>query len=287
MGGSADPERLSGRSRELADRITSELTGIGRLGVAYSGGVDSAVLAALAVRALGPGNVVALLGVSASLAARERHLAHRTADQIGVRVVEVRTREIDNAEYRRNGVDRCLHCKTELFGRIEEETVRQLGLDAIAYGENADDAVRPDRPGAEAAVRHRVLRPLAAVGATKADVRALARAVAVTVAGKPASPCLASRIPHGEEVTAAKLRQIDEAEDVVLAAGFTDGRVRHHGDVARVEVPVAEFDKLLDPALRETLIAGVRRAGFHFVAFDLAGVQSGAFTLALIDRGAA
>jgi uncharacterized protein len=279
-------DELGGRALELADRIASQLKGIGRLGVAYSGGVDSAVLTALAIRALGKENVVALLGVSPSLAARERRLAHHTAEQIGVRVVEVQTREADNAQYRRNGVDRCYHCRTELFTRIEEETAGQLGLDAVAYGENADDALRLDRPGSQAAVQHRVLRPLAAAGATKADIRAIASAVGLTVAEKPASPCLASRIPHGDEVSAEKLLQIEQAEDVLLSAGFTDGRVRHHGDIARVEVPVAEFEKLLEPTLRKTLIEGIQRAGFRFVTFDLAGIQTGGFTLALITRGA-
>lgn len=282
-----EERRLSGRDLDLANRIASQLRGVARLGVAYSGGVDSAVLTAMAVRALRAENVVALLGVSPSLSARERGLAHQTAEQIGVQVVELRTREAENVQYRRNDVDRCFHCKSELFRRIEEAAVRQLGLDAIAYGENADDAIRPDRPGARAATRHQVLRPLAAAGATKADVRALARALALTVADKPASPCLASRIPHGDEVSAEKLRQIDEAEDILLAAGFSDGRVRHHGEIARIEVPVAEFERLLDPAIREALIVGARRAGFRFVTFDLAGIQTGAFTLALITRGAA
>lgn len=278
-------EELSGRDLELADRIASQLKGVGRLGVAYSGGVDSAVLAALAVRALGPENVIALLGVSPSLPARERGLAHRTAERIGVRVVEVTTRETESVQYRRNGVDRCYHCKAELFTRIEEETVLQLGLDAVAYGENADDVLRPDRPGSKAATQHRVLRPLATAGATKADVRALARVVAATVADKPASPCLASRIPHGEEVSVEKLRQIERAEEILLATGFTDGRVRHHGEVARVEVPEAEFERFLEPAVRKALVEGMRRAGFRFVAFDLAGIQNGAFTLALVTRG--
>ena len=253
-----------------------------RLGVAYSGGVDSATLAAVAVEALGPDRVVAILGVSASLAARERRLAHRTAERIGVRVVEVTTHEQDDPHYQANGADRCYYCKSELFARIDDDLAAELGLAAIAYGENASDAVRPDRPGSRAATEHEVLRPLAAVGATKDDVRALARRLGVDVADKPAAPCLASRIPHGEPVTPEKLRAIDLAEDVVLSAGFSDCRVRHHGEVARIELPEDELGRLLDGALRIRLVEGVRDAGFRFATIDLAGIQSGAFTLPLM-----
>ena len=160
---------------DLLDRTTRALTralgGVDRLGVAFSGGVDSSVLLALSVRVLGVEHVLALLGVSPSLAARERTAAHDVALQIGARLVEIPTFEGDDPAYRANGVDRCFHCKSELFDRIDNEVVREHGLTAIAYGENADDAVRIDRPGARAATEHRVLRPLADLGLTKSDVR--------------------------------------------------------------------------------------------------------------------
>src|SRR4051794_29426323 len=151
-------------------RVREQLTGIDRLGVAFSGGVDSSVLLALAARALGTHRVVAILGVSASLAADERLAAHGVARGGGGPGVEVETREGDRDAYRANGPDRCFHCKDELFSRIGDDVVARHRLDAVAYGENADDARRPDRPGSRAATRHRVLRPLADLGLTKADV---------------------------------------------------------------------------------------------------------------------
>src|SRR5699024_5421748 len=133
-----------------------------------------------------------------------------------------------------NGTDRCFHCKDELFTRISDDLVAELGLAAVAYGENADDAKRPDRPGSQAAANHRVLRPLSAAGLSKAMVREVARALDLPVADKPAAPCLASRIPHFQEVTPEKLRQVNAAEGGLRRLGFTDSRVRHHGEVARI-----------------------------------------------------
>ncbi|WP_432560608.1 ATP-dependent sacrificial sulfur transferase LarE [Granulicoccus sp. GXG6511] len=274
---------LSGPAAALADRVRAHLPAAGRLGVAYSGGVDSATLLAVAVRTLGAGRVVALLGVSPSLAATERAVAHRVAQDIGVRVVEIATHEGDNPAYVANGPDRCFHCKDELFTRIDGSVVSELGLAAVAYGENADDAVRPDRPGARAATEHRVLRPLADAGLGKAEVRELARAFGLEVADKPAAPCLASRIPHRSEVTPEKLAQVERAEAAVRAAGLSDCRVRHHGEVARVEVPVDELSLVIER--REEILSAVRAAGFRFVALDLAGIQSGAFTLPLVQLG--
>ena len=270
-----------GDDQAAVDRVTGQLAGIGRLGVAYSGGVDSATLLALAVRALGVGEVVALLGVSPSLAADERAAAHDVARHIGVPVVEVETREGDRHEYRANGPDRCFHCKDELFSTIGAEELDRHGLDRIAYGENADDVRRPDRPGARAATQHAVLRPLADAGLDKAAVRRIARALELPCADKPAAPCLASRIPHHEPVTPAKLAQVEAAERALRALGFSDCRVRHHGDVARVELPVREI-AMAAGALRDDVHRAVTAAGFRFVAVDLAGIQSGAFTLPLV-----
>ena len=253
----------------------------GRLGVAYSGGVDSAVLLAVAVRVLGP-DAVGLLAVSPSLARDELRLARATASEIGADLVEFETHEDANPAYRANDADRCFHCKDELFTVIDLSLAGELGLAAVAYGENADDALRPDRPGSQAATDHAVLRPLATAGLTKARVRALARALGLSVADKPAAPCLASRIPHGEEVTPAKLRQVEAAEEAVRSAGFTDCRVRHHGAIARLEVPVAELGRFGDPEVREPVVTGVRAAGFAHVTVDLGGLQSGAFTLQVV-----
>ena len=283
----ATPTTLPSTDRELATvlrNLDDRLAGIHRLGVAFSGGVDSSLLLALAAKTLGAEQVVALLGVSPSLAVDERVAAHTVARAVGVEVVEVTTYEGERPEYQANGPDRCFHCKDELFSRIDDEVVATHRLDAVAYGENADDAVRPDRPGSQAATTHAVLRPLADLGLTKADVRRLARTLGLAVADKPAAPCLASRIPHHEPVTPEKLRQIDQAESALRGLGLTDLRVRHHGDVARVELLAEDLPRAVAEPLRSDLVAAVRRAGFRFVTLDLAGIQSGAFTLPLVTR---
>lgn len=282
---SADPAAGAAPDRLAADAeaVAAQLEGIGRLGVAYSGGVDSATLLALAARALGTEQVIALLGVSPSLAARERAIAHRVAEGIGVQVVEVPTREGERPAYVANDVDRCFHCKDELFTRIDDVLVRELGLDAVAYGENADDADRPDRPGARAATEHRVLRPLAAAGLTKQRVRALARAFELPVADKPAAPCLASRIPHGQDVTPAKLAQVEQVEVALADFGFSDSRARHHGETARIELPASELPRAVEPGMREAILQAGRDAGFEHVTIDLAGIRSGAFTLRILN----
>jgi len=273
-----------GSLTDAADRVTQALSGVRRLGVAFSGGVDSSLLLALAVRALGTDQVVAVLGVSPSLAAAERVAAHDVAGFIGVRVVEVLTREGDRAAYRANGPDRCYHCKDELFTRIDAEVMARHMLDAVAYGENSDDTRRPDRPGALAARDHGVLRPLADAGLGKAEVRQLARALQLPCADKPAAPCLASRIPHFDPVEPGKLAQIEQAETALRSLGFADARVRHHGEVARVELATVDLPRAVSDPTRDLLVTAVRGAGFRFVALDLAGIQSGAFTLPLITR---
>src|SRR3954451_21703852 len=232
----------------------ADMVGDGRLGVAFSGGVDSSVLLALAARALGAARVVAVLGVSPSLAAAERVAAHEVARVVGVPVVEVTTAEGEDPAYQRNGPDRCYFCKNELFTRISDEVVAAHGLAAVAYGENADDARRPDRPGARAAREHGVLTPLADAGLDKAAVRRIARAVGLPSADKPAAPCLASRIPHLEEVTPHKLAQIEAAEAGLRRLGLADLRVRHHGDIARVEVPTEDIAAVAADPLREAVV---------------------------------
>ena len=263
--------------------VSASLKEVRRLGVAFSGGVDSSLLLALATRALGAERVVALLGVSPSLAAEERTAARDVATFVGVSLVEVATHEGNQPEYQANGPDRCFYCKEELFNRIEDEVIERYRLDAIAYGENADDAGRPDRPGARAATNHHVLRPLAEAGMTKLAVRTVARALGLPVADKPAAPCLASRIPHHHRVTPAKLSQIERAESALRQLGFGDLRVRHHDEVARVELPAADLARAVVDPLRTAMLAAVRSAGFRFVTVDLGGIQSGAFTLPLLS----
>jgi uncharacterized protein len=267
----------------VVGRLGTMLTGIDRLAVAYSGGVDSSLLLEIAARALGRDRVVAVLGISPSLPQHERAAAHHVARHIGVVLVEVTTREGDRAAYRRNGPDRCFHCKDELFTRIGDDVLAAHRVDAVAYGENADDARRPDRPGARAATEHRVLRPLADLGLGKADVRRLAAACGLPCADKPAAPCLASRVPHFTEVTPHKLAQVERAEAGLRRLGFTDLRVRHHGDVARIELPPDDLPRAVSGPLRDAVHTAVLDAGFRFAALDVAGIQSGAFTLPLVQ----
>ena len=280
----AEPTETATFAQQVIEQVTQLLQGVNRLGVAFSGGVDSSVLLAIAVRVLGPDRVVAILGVSPSLARDERSAAHAVARFIGAPVVEVTTYEGDNPAYQANGVDRCFHCKDELFTRISDEVVSAHRLDAVAYGENADDARRPDRPGARAATNHRVLRPLTEVGLDKTAVRRLARGWELPCADKPAAPCLASRIPHHETVSPEKLRQIDQAESALRDLGFTDLRVRHHGDIARIELPAEDLVLAVSDPLRAAVRRAVNQAGFRFAVVDLAGMQSGAFTLTVLEN---
>ncbi len=276
---SCDYEALSGAELEAAQRVAALLAGKAPLGVAFSGGVDSSTLLALAARALGRDAVRAVLGISPSLPAEQRSAARRVAAFVGVNLVEVQTHEGERPEYIANPPDRCFYCKDELFTRISAELVERYGLAAVAYGENADDARRPDRPGTLAATAHSVLRPLADAGIDKAGVRRIARALALPCAEQPAAPCLASRIPHHQQVTPEKLRAIEAAEAGLHALGFGDLRVRHHGDVARIELPLEDLQRAVAPALRDAVQRAVRSGGFKYVALDLAGLQSGAFTI--------
>ena len=277
---------MSTIAAEAVAAVSGQLSGVRRLGVAFSGGVDSSVLLALAARALGPDRVVAVLGVSPSLAADERTAAHAVAEQIGVPLIEVATHEGDRPEYRANGPDRCFHCKDELFTRIEAAVLAEHGLDAMAYGENADDVRRTDRPGSQAAAAHGVLTPLATAGLAKADVRRIAREFGLSCADKPAAPCLASRIPHFSPVLPRKLNQVERAEAALRRLGLADLRVRHHDDVARLELPPADLPRAAAEPLRSRIHEAVTAAGFRYVTLDLAGIQSGSFThAALLEDG--
>ncbi|AKK12005.1 ATP-dependent sacrificial sulfur transferase LarE [Corynebacterium uterequi] len=269
-------------ARPLLDRIAAHLPETGRIGVAFSGGVDSTVLLAACHYLLGPERTLGILAVSASLAARERAQAHDVAEFIGAEVVEVTTKEQELEGYRANDVDRCYFCKTEMFDTIDAQVVASHGLGAVAYGENADDALRPDRPGAQAATEHNVLRPLAAAGLTKAEVRSLAHAFALPNADKPAAPCLASRIPHGMSVDPEKLAQIEALELALYRLGFSESRVRHHGTIARIELPRKEMARALELDTADAIHAAAIEAGFTFAAVDVRGIQSGVMTLTLL-----
>lgn len=238
--------------------LDQRLRDLGRVAVAVSGGVDSSVLLHAAVRVLGEERAVGVIAVSASLARRELEEARAVARAIGARLVELRTDEGDDPRYQANAGDRCYFCKAALF-RAMEAFARAEAIPWLAFGEIADDA-HDHRPGARAAREFGVVAPLAEAGWTKADVRAYARAVGLEVADKPASACLASRIPVGTSVTPDRLAAVERAEELLRSFGLRQLRVRHHGDLARVEVGADELElaRRHEPALA----AALRGVGF-------------------------
>jgi pyridinium-3,5-biscarboxylic acid mononucleotide sulfurtransferase len=261
-------DRFDGSSLERARDIIGSL---GSVLVAYSGGVDSTLLLRLALDSLGVDRAVPVLASSPAYPEAEQEAARSLAGRLGVRLVEVDTREVELEHYRKNGPDRCFHCKEELFGALEP--VRQrLGLAHLAYGATADDA-GDHRPGHGSAVRRGVRFPLLEAGMTKSEVRSAARRLGLPNWDKPSFACLSSRIPHGTAVTVEALHQIEAAEAAVHALGFRQVRVRHHGEVARIEVEPAELGHLFE--LRGQVVAGVRAAGYAFVALDLEGYATG------------
>jgi pyridinium-3,5-biscarboxylic acid mononucleotide sulfurtransferase len=254
------------------DRLKEWLGRFGRVLVAYSGGVDSSVLLRAAHEVLGP-EAIAVIGRSDSYAEGEMALALDQAAAFGARVEVVATGELSDPAFRRNDPSRCYHCKSELYGELSAVAGR-LGADAILDGTIADD-LSDWRPGRRAAAEREVRSPLAELGFTKADIRAAASHYGLSSRDKPASPCLASRIPYGTEITREMLGMIESAEDLVRSLGFRELRVRHHGDVARIEIPLAELPRALEPEVRQNLVDGLKALGYRHVALDLEGFRSG------------
>ena len=186
----------------------------------------------------------------------------------------VETREMDSADYRANAPDRCYHCKSELF-RVLGALRDQLGFDAVAYGVNTDDT-GDFRPGHRAAAERGVLSPFLDVGLSKAEIRALSRAAGLPTADLPASACLSSRLPYGTEVTPERLAQVEEGEERLRGLGFRQLRVRHHGELARVEIDPSELARALDPAMARAIVAALKPLGFRYVSLDLEGYRTGA-----------
>jgi pyridinium-3,5-biscarboxylic acid mononucleotide sulfurtransferase len=266
-------DRFDSSRLDVAREVTRSL---GSVLVAYSGGVDSSLLLKLALDELGRERAVAALASSPAYPEAEQEEARELAASLGARLLEVTTAEVELEAYRRNTQDRCFHCKEELFTTLEP--LRQsLGLAHLAYGATADDA-GDHRPGHGSAVRRGVRFPLLESGMGKSEIRAAARRLGLPNWDKPAFACLSSRIPHGTQVTVAALRQVEAAEAAVKRLGFRQVRVRHHDAVARIEVEPAEIERAV--ALREQLVAGVRAAGYAFVALDLDGYTTGALNRA-------
>ena len=252
--------------------------------VAYSGGVDSTYLAHAAHRALGA-RALAVTAHSPSYPESHPRMADEVAHEFGFAHRAVETQEIHNPDYARNPANRCYFCKSELFSLLERMRV-ELGFDAVAYGVNTDDT-SDFRPGHQAAQEHRVLAPFLDVDLSKREIRELSRRAGLPTADIPSSACLASRIPYGMEVTVEKLRQIDRAEDALRELGYRQLRVRHHGDLARIEIAPAELERALDPREVRRMSAALHELGFRYVALDLDGYRPGSLNEVLFIRSPA
>ncbi|HWG18956.1 MAG TPA: ATP-dependent sacrificial sulfur transferase LarE [Terracidiphilus sp.] len=283
-----EPPRIGPETEARLGALENHLGQLPSLMVAYSGGVDSAFLAATAHRILGS-RMLAVLADSPSLARRDMEQATAFAQSLGMPLRVIQTEELDKPEYQRNDASRCFHCKTELFTGMEA-LGRELGFPHIAYGMNADDT-RDYRPGQRAAEEHQVLAPLADAGLTKSDVRLLSRAAGFDLWDRPAAPCLSSRVEYGRAVTREVLSQVERAEDSIRRLGFREFRVRHHGDLARVEIARTELPRALSMEMLEAITAALRESGYKFVTLDTAGFRSGSLNAllpaeVLLRRGA-
>lgn len=258
-------------------RLTEILKECGSVCVGYSGGVDSVFLAKVALDVLGPDRVLAVTGRSASYPAVQREMALECVRRFGIPHLEIETDELSDPNYVANPSNRCYFCKTELWSKLTALATAR-GYAVVLDGSNADD-VGDYRPGLDAAREQGVRSPLMEAGLTKAEIRELSRRMGLPTWEQPAAPCLSSRLPYGLAVTPERLRQVEDAETVLRAEGFREFRVRHHGDVARLEIAGVEMERALDRAA--PIVAALEAIGFERVVLDVEGYRRGALNEAL------
>lgn len=264
--------------QQLREALHVQLRRYGCLAVAYSGGVDSAYLAWEAHQVLGD-CMIAVIADSPSLPRTHLAFAVSFAEQHGIPLRVVQTAELEREAYRRNDGARCFHCKDELF-RTMAGVLQELNMITMAYGRNRDDS-GDFRPGQRAAAQHHAVAPLNDAGLGKVAIRALAQAAGLSVWDRPASACLASRLEYGRPVTAEALRQVEDAEEALLTLGFRQLRVRHHGDVARIEIERGELSRALSLDMLERITFAIKKAGFTYVSLDTEGYRSGSMNAIL------
>ena len=254
----------------------------GRVVVAYSGGVDSTFLLKVAVDTLGAENVLACIGVSSSLAKSQYEQAIKIAKDMGATLRTIKLNEMADAKFAANKADRCFHCKSHLL-RILSDIAKKENFNYVVCGNNFDD--RKDyRPGSRAIEFFAARSPLAEAKLTKDDIRQLSRGMNLPTADLPASPCLASRINYGLEITASRLKQIEQAEDFLRKLGLVEFRVRHHDTIARIEVHPQDFTKVTTEPIRSKIVKKIKSLGFKFVTIDLQGFRSGSLNEQLSER---
>lgn len=271
------------QAAEKENRLRAWLAERGTVAIGYSGGVDSAYLAAVAVDELGADRVLAVIGRSASYPDSQWSVAREVAATIGLQILEIDTDELNDPRYAANPTNRCYFCKTELWSLVVP-AAHERGIDVVADGTNAEDLLG-HRPGAQAAREHGVVSPLALCNFSKAEIRERSRAIGLPTWQQPSSPCLSSRIPYGTPVTVGRLKRVERAEAALRDLGITgDLRVRHFGSLARVELGPSELQRWSADDRRSALSAAVRTAGYDEVELDAKGFRSGALNVAPVPR---